>query len=103
MKPGGLLRQEFHRPGGPRGTGGHAEIDSIAEERIQKTLLAAFRWNYLGEELGHRDNGDPHFTWLVDPNDGTSAYLKGWRGSGQHCRLERRRAGARRGVRLRLP
>jgi hypothetical protein len=46
---GGLLRQEFHRPGGPRGSGGHAEIDSIAEERIQKALLAAFPWNYLSE------------------------------------------------------
>jgi ADP-ribosylglycohydrolase/fructose-1,6-bisphosphatase/inositol monophosphatase family enzyme len=78
---GALLRQEFHRPGGPRGAGGHAEIDHLAEELIQKRLLAAFPWAYRGEEMGQRDSGDDHYLWLVDPNDGTAAYLKGWRGS----------------------
>lgn len=78
---GALLRREFHRPGGPRGAGEHAEIDRPAEELIQKRLLAAFPWAYLGEELGRRDGDDPHFLWLVDPNDGTAAYLKGCRGS----------------------
>lgn len=77
---GQLLREEFHRPGGPRGSGGHAEIDQQAEEAIQKKLLAAFPWSYLGEETGQISNQGPHL-WLVDPNDGTSAYLKGWRGS----------------------
>src|SRR5262249_13114053 len=78
---GALLRQEFHRPGGPRGAGGHAEVDGLAEELIQKRVFAAFPWAYRGEELGHRDKDDCPLIWLVDPNDGTSAYLKGWRGS----------------------
>ena len=78
---GGLLGQEFYRPGGPRGTGGHAEVDGAAEELIQKRLRTTFPWDYRGEELGWRDNGNGHLAWLIDPNDGTSAYLKGWRGS----------------------
>jgi hypothetical protein len=78
---GALLRREFHRSGGPRGSGDHADIDGEAEEVIQKRLLAAFPWNYLGEELGRRDTSDSPFRWLVDPNDGTKSYLKGWRGS----------------------
>ena len=52
---GALLRQEFHRPGGPRGSGGHAEIDSVAEQLIRTQLLGAFPWRYLGEELGFHD------------------------------------------------
>jgi ADP-ribosylglycohydrolase/fructose-1,6-bisphosphatase/inositol monophosphatase family enzyme len=78
---GAVLRQEFYRPGGPRGHGAHADIDAEAEHLIRGRLLAAFPWNYLGEELQHTANNDPHHRWLVDPNDGTSAYLKGWRGS----------------------
>jgi len=78
---GALLREEFHRPGGPRGTGGHAEIDQPTEQLIQNRLLACFPWDYLGEELGYRNNGDGNLIWLVDPNDGTSSYLKGYRGS----------------------
>lgn len=78
---GAMLREEFHRPGGPRGSGGHAEIDEPAERLIRERLLAAFPWAYLGEETGRAAGGDPHHLWLVDPNDGTSAYLKGWRGS----------------------
>jgi ADP-ribosylglycohydrolase/fructose-1,6-bisphosphatase/inositol monophosphatase family enzyme len=78
---GGTLREEFHRPGGPRGGGGHADIDRPAEEAIRKRLLAALPWNYLGEETGRAAGDDRHYLWLVDPNDGTSAYLRGWRGS----------------------
>ncbi len=78
---GVLLRAEFHRPGGPRGAGGHADVDTEAERLIQQRLLAACPWGYLGEELGSRDRGGEPHVWVVDPNDGTSAYLKGWRGS----------------------
>jgi ADP-ribosylglycohydrolase/fructose-1,6-bisphosphatase/inositol monophosphatase family enzyme len=45
-------------------------------------LLDAFpRWGFWGEETGRRDaeNGETHW-WLVDPDDGTSAFLKGHRG-----------------------
>jgi ADP-ribosylglycohydrolase/fructose-1,6-bisphosphatase/inositol monophosphatase family enzyme len=78
---GRLLREEFHRPGGPRGSGGHAPIDAEAEKLIRELLLAACpSWGYRGEETGTAAGTEPGL-WLVDPNDGTSAYLKGWRGS----------------------
>src|SRR5215472_8184804 len=49
---GAMLREEFHRPGGPRGSGGHADIDAQAEARIRGRLLRACPWGYLGEETG---------------------------------------------------
>lgn len=78
---GKLLRDDFHRPGGPRGSGGHAEADEPAERMIRKIILEAFPAAYRGEETGSVSAGDDEHIWLVDPNDGTSAYLKGWRGS----------------------
>ena len=69
---GAMLRHEFHRPGGPRGSGGHAPIDHETEKLIQNRLLAAFPWNYLGEELGRRDSGHNRLLWVVDPQDGTT-------------------------------
>jgi ADP-ribosyl-[dinitrogen reductase] hydrolase len=78
---GAMLRKEYYRPGGPRGSDEHADIDREVEEVIQQRLLAAFPWNYLGEELRRRDTCDGPFRWLVDPNDGTKLYLRGWRGS----------------------
>ncbi|HEU4647610.1 MAG TPA: inositol monophosphatase family protein [Gemmatimonadales bacterium] len=75
-----LLRREFHRPGGPRGHDGHADVDKEAELKIRDRLLAAFpEWGYEGEETGSTGPRSPR--WLVDPNDGTKAYLKGYRGS----------------------
>ncbi len=81
---GDLLREEFHRQGGPRGQGGHADIDEIAETEIHRILTGAFpEYGYLGEELGVRAaprDPDRH-TWIVDPNDGTADFLRGFRGS----------------------
>jgi len=82
---GELLRNEFHRPGGPRGEGQRAAVDIEADRLIRQRLLEAFpRWGYRGEEAGsqHWQRGEdaPHL-WLVDPNDGTNAFLSGWRGS----------------------
>lgn len=77
---GEILRREFHRAGGPRGTANHAEVDEIAEQRIRERLLAAESWGYLGEETGSV-SGDAGHVWLVDPNDGTSSFMKGRRGS----------------------
>jgi ADP-ribosyl-[dinitrogen reductase] hydrolase len=77
---GEILREEFHRPGGPEGTAHHAEADDRAEAHIRKRLLAAEPWSYLGEESGAESRDSDHL-WLVDPNDGTAAYMKGRRGS----------------------
>jgi ADP-ribosyl-[dinitrogen reductase] hydrolase len=78
---GELLRTEFHRPGGARGHSSHAEADEKAEWQIRKRLLTAFPdYRYRGEETGSLTSENPH-VWLVDPNDGTSSYLRGGRGS----------------------
>src|SRR5262249_33740392 len=78
---GALLRADFHRPGGPRGQGDHADADAEAERLIRDRLLAALPCGYRGEELGTLEGADRSPLWLVDPQHGTRAYLKGWRGS----------------------
>jgi ADP-ribosylglycohydrolase/fructose-1,6-bisphosphatase/inositol monophosphatase family enzyme len=78
---GTILRDDLHRPDGPRGGGSHADADDEAEQIVRQRLLAATNWSYLGEETGSQDGSDRRHRWLVDPNDGTAAYLKGWRGS----------------------
>src|SRR5688572_7427606 len=79
---GDILLRDFHRAGGPRGSGDKAEADVEAERAIRRRLEDAFPdWSYLGEETGSR-RGDPAAPiWLVDPNDGTRDYLVGRRGS----------------------
>ncbi len=82
---GARLRAELHRPGGPRGTGEHAPIDEEVEaEEIRPRLLEAFpNWGYRGEET--RPHLPPQdraaHVWLVDPNDATAAFLRGYRGA----------------------
>ncbi len=78
---GALLREDFYRPDGPRGAGDHADADAEAERLIRDRLRAASPWGLRGEELGTAPGSDPSHLWLIDPNDGTRAYLKGWRGS----------------------
>ena len=56
---GSILRNDFHRPGGPRGSGDKAEADLEAERMVRARLIASFgSWGYLGEETGRVD-GDP--------------------------------------------
>lgn len=84
LEAGRVLRDEFHRPGGPRGGGGHALADEQAESLIRQALTEAFPdYACRGEETGFQAGApqSPRHTWLVDPNDGTSAYLKGFRGA----------------------
>ncbi len=81
-----LLWVEYHRPGGPRGAGSHADVDEEVEARIQEILGRHCPGDgCLGEELHARVLGDgPRVgghLWIVDPNDGTSPFLKGCRGS----------------------
>ena len=79
---GAALLADFLRPGGPRGAGEHADADDEAEALIRDGLLAATpEWNYRGEETPFHAGSEARHTWLVDPNDATSAYLKGYRGS----------------------
>lgn len=89
---GRVLRDEFHRPGGARGGEGHADIDEVAEAQIHRALAAGFpEYGYRGEELGFKAEGrDPQrHIWIVDPNDGTSDYLRGYRGASVSIALVR--------------
>jgi ADP-ribosyl-[dinitrogen reductase] hydrolase len=79
---GALVREEFHRSGGPRGHGSHADVDAEAEAVIRRALLAGYPdWAYLGEETAPA--GPPHadYRWIVDPNDGTVSFLRRLRGT----------------------
>lgn len=84
LRAGAMLRDEFHREGGPRHTSPHdAWIDAEAERLIRDLLLARTpEFAYLGEELGPAGQtpgpGTP--LWLIDPNDGTSDFIRGYRG-----------------------
>ena len=79
---GGILREDFHRPGGARGAVDKAEADTEAEKLIRARLLSAFPdWRYVGEETGRAGGETAAPVWLVDPNDGTRDYLAGRRGS----------------------
>ena len=78
---GEMLIQESRRPDGPRGAGDKAGIDVEIETYLQKALNAVMPCRLEGEELGVLKGDGSDFCWLVDPHDGTSAWLKGYRGS----------------------
>lgn len=82
---GQLLLAEFNRPGGPRGALGDCPADAAAE-RVIRDLLTTDCPHYgtIGEELADEDrrasDADGH-VWVIDPNDGTRAFQRGWRGA----------------------
>ncbi|WIJ25783.1 inositol monophosphatase family protein [Devosia sp. RR2S18] len=77
---GAMLREEFHKPSGRRGQGQVAAIDLEVEHLLKQQLLSALPCRWLGEEAGF--GGTPsRYVWVVDPHDGTGAFLQGRRGS----------------------
>ena len=53
------------------------EADREAESAIKETLRNAFPEHaFLGEEHGRE--GDGEFLWLIDPIDGTKAFVRGY-------------------------
>ena len=80
---GALLRAEAQRKGGPRGSGEVAPVDLEAEQVIRERLMAMYACGFLGVNSGMVGNvapgGGPCF--VVDPHDGTAAWLAGVRGS----------------------
>jgi ADP-ribosylglycohydrolase/fructose-1,6-bisphosphatase/inositol monophosphatase family enzyme len=78
---GRVLAAEFIRPGGPRGRAGHAEVDDEIETTLRDALLRLFPARWLGEESGELVGPGGPWCWLVDPHDGTSAFLAGESGS----------------------
>lgn len=79
-RAGTLLATECERPGGRRGAGDKAEIDTEIEELLRAELLALIDCDGWGEETGHVLSDNP-LCWVVDPNDGTNDFLKGLPGS----------------------
>lgn len=79
-RAGVLLAQECVRPGDRRGCGDKAEIDVEIEVLLRADLLSLLDCDWWGEETGHVLSGYP-FCWVVDPNDGTSDFLRGLKGS----------------------
>ncbi|HSA71875.1 MAG TPA: inositol monophosphatase family protein [Burkholderiales bacterium] len=74
------LAAEFTRADGPRGRRGSAPIDLEIEERLRETLQGLLPCTFVGEETGISfKEGDA--VWLVDPQDGTSEFTGGKRGS----------------------
>lgn len=81
---GRRLAEEFHRADGPRGKGGSAPIDTEIEVRLRERLQDLVACDFGGEETGATPGRDPSLAgwkWLVDPQDGTSEFLSGRRGS----------------------
>lgn len=58
-----------------------SEVDGLAEEAIVKELRRAYpEYAVLGEEGGAKPGrgGPSRYTWVIDPLDGTSNYLRGY-------------------------
>jgi len=54
------------------------EVDVAAEAAIKAVLKRHFpRHGFYGEELGH-EAGDSEHLWLIDPIDGTKAFVRGY-------------------------
>jgi len=89
---GDILRAELHRAGGPRGGDGHARVDAKVERMLAARLAAATPYSFCGEETGAQEGADTSHCWIVDPNDGTRAFLRGSRSASVAIALVRRGA-----------
>ena len=76
-----MLVEESRRPAGPRGAGSTAAIDVEIERYLADRLTGTLPARFVGEETLTRLGDDSSYCWLVDPHDGTWAYLQGFRGS----------------------
>ena len=75
------LVEEFHRPVGPRGHGGHCEVDREMEQALREDLQAIVPGAFVGEETGITGGSKDGYTWVVDPHDGTFEFMNARRGS----------------------
>ena len=79
---GTLIASEFSRPDGPRLID-HvtAPVDREVELWLRARLTALLEARFVGEEAGVLEAGSNGYCWVVDPHDGTRAFLEGRRGS----------------------
>lgn len=76
------LAAEFARPDGPRFSDGDtAPIDIEIELFLRERLTAVLPARFVGEESGVLAAEANGYCWVVDPHDGTRAFLEGRRGS----------------------
>ncbi|MFZ6049771.1 inositol monophosphatase family protein [Pseudomonas sp. CR3202] len=80
LQAGKRLAAEWARADGPRGYGDKAPVDVEIEQQLREALLQLLPCDFWGEETGHILTGHP-WCWVIDPNDGTSDFLKGRKGS----------------------
>jgi len=82
---GQLIIAEGYRANGPRGQDDKAAVDGEVERLIYDRLTEAFPTHgFTVEEkrsLNRRPREAEKLHWYIDPNDGTSAFLRGFRGS----------------------
>lgn len=79
---GDMLAAEFARPSGPRFSD-HvtSPVDTEMEILLRDRLVSLFPARFVGEEQGVLTAAANGFCWVVDPHDGTRAFLEGKRGS----------------------
>jgi len=79
---GAMLAAEFSRPDGPRYSDQNtAPIDTQIELFLRDRLVALLPARFVGEEAGVLTAEANGYCWVVDPHDGTRAFLEGRRGS----------------------
>ncbi len=77
-----MLAAEFSRPDGPRFVDlTTAPVDKEMELFLRARLTALLPARFVGEEAGVLAAVANGFCWVVDPHDGTRAFLEGRRGS----------------------
>ncbi len=86
VEAGHLVAAEFARPDGPRFSDNvTAPLDREIEMLLRDRLLALVPARFVGEEAGVLEAPDSPlangYCWVVDPHDGTRAFLEGKRGS----------------------
>ena len=79
---GAFVAAEFARPDGPRFSD-HitAPLDHEIEMLLRDRLLSLLPARFVGEEAGILEAPPNGYCWVVDPHDGTRAFLEGRRGS----------------------
>src|SRR5271166_4621040 len=76
------LAAEFSGPAGPRCSDADtAPIDTEIEMFLRECLTALLPARFVGEEQGVLAAEASGYCWVVDPHDGTRAFLEGRRGS----------------------
>jgi ADP-ribosylglycohydrolase/fructose-1,6-bisphosphatase/inositol monophosphatase family enzyme len=88
---GTWLAAEFSRPAGPRSSDHDTSpIDTEIELFLRARLTALLPARFVGEEAGVLAAEANGYCWVVDPHDGTRAFLEGRRGSAISVGLLRR-------------